>query len=160
MSRSKVAVLVFLGLLVLVSPQARADSGCIQMSAQGQATSIDPTNPFDTYKGSWVVTFDGQPPVEATLTIVIENIKVGDDGTIHMVNALTIVMPDGSSLKMADNAVLVPTETPLIYRFNTRLNNFEGTGFFTNAFGMLIAHGTLNLATAHIEGTPDGKICW
>ncbi len=77
-----------------------------------------------------------------------------------MINWITIVMPDGSALKMADNAVLVPTGTLLIYRINTRLDNFEGTGIFTNAFGMLIGHGILNLATAHIEGIPAGKICW
>ncbi len=85
---------------------------------------------------------------------------MGEDGTLHMTNAMTIVMPDGSVLKLTDNAVLSPTETPLVYRINARLDNFQGTGFFTNAFGMLIGHGTLYLATGHIEGTPDGKICW
>jgi len=112
------------------------------------------------YKGTMVASMEGQPPVVGVTAIVPREIKVGDDGTIHMSSTLTLFMPDGSTLKQTDDAILDPTEMPLVYRVNSRLNIVEGTGFFTNTVGKFIGHGIFNLATGHVEAIADGKLCW
>ncbi len=158
MSRFRVLCFVVLGLMVFTGSQAWADSNCIHLSAQGQATPINPANPFDVHKGTIVLSVDGQPPVQAELTVVPQNIRPGEDGTMHVTNAVTITLPDGSTLNMADHVVLSPTEVPMVYRLNSRLDNFNGTGMFENAFGRLIAHGTKTFTS--IDATVFGKICW
>jgi hypothetical protein len=151
---------MFLGFMVLMGQEARAESGCVQVSIQSEATSIDPANVFSMYQGTMVASMEGQPPVPGATTIVPREIKVGDDGTIHMSSTLTAFLPDGSTLKQTDDAVLDPTETPLVFRVNSRLNIVEGTGVFTNTVGKFIGHGIFNLATGHVEVVADGKLCW
>ena len=160
MSRFKVVCLVVLGFMVLVGQEARAESGCIPVSIQSEATSIDPTNVFAMYNGTMVASMEGMPPMPGATTIVPREIRVGDDGTIHLSSTLTAFLPDGSTLKQIDDAVLDPTETPLLYRVNSRVNIVEGTGVFTNTVGKFIGHGFFNLATGHVEAAVDGKICW
>jgi hypothetical protein len=129
MSRFKVMFLAVLGLLLLSVPQVWADSGCVHLDAQVQVASTDPTNPAANIQGTALISLANQPPVEAAITVVPGNIKVGDDGTIHMINAMTVVMSDGSVLKMDDNTVLSPTTTPFVYHVSARLTIFQARDF-------------------------------
>ncbi|HEY6010471.1 MAG TPA: hypothetical protein VIX18_03290 [Nitrospirota bacterium] len=160
MSRFKVACLVFLGFMVLMGSEAIAESGCVPVSIQSEAASTDPVNVFALYKGTMAAIMEGLPAVAGATTIAPREIKMGDDGSIHMISTLTVFLPDGSTLKQNDDAVLDPTETPLVYRVNSRLNIVEGTGVFTNTVGKFNGHGVFNLATGHIEVIADGKLCW
>ena len=61
-------------------------------------------------------------------------------------------------MRTSDEGVLAPIDVPL-YRFNNRLTVVGGSGIYANATGMLIAHGTVNLATGAIELRYQGRVC-
>lgn len=146
--------------VMLLAGQSWAFSTCHDVHVEATNTAVDPLLLFGKYAGTALISIDGQPPIPAALSLIPLEIKFSDDGTVHMTNTLAFDFGPMGSMTVQDNAVLVPTENPYIYTFNSRLDNLVGTGMFTGAIGKLSDHGQYSLATATVSAQADGRICW
>jgi hypothetical protein len=159
MSKFKLFLSV-VSVMMLCSGQALATSGCHDVHLDASDTAVDPMLLFGRYAGTAQVSLDGQPALPAAVSFIPAEIKIGDDGTVHLTNVLNFDLGPMGTLSVQDNAVLSPTENPYIYTMNSRLDNLVGTGMFTGAFGKFSDHGQFNLATATVSASADGRICW
>jgi hypothetical protein len=160
MSGFKTIILAVAGSMIFFAAQAWAGSTCHDVHFQATVSAVDPLLPFGRYAGTALVSFDGQPAVPAATSFIPAAIKMADDGSIQMTNALTFDLGQMGAFTVQDNAVLSPTENPYVYTMNTRLDNPVGTGGLAGIFGRISDHGEFSLATLTLTAHAKGKLCW
>lgn len=144
----------------LFAASSRAETICHDVSLQATITAVDPMMPLGNYAGVAQLSLDGQPSIPAGSFLTPVQIKMAEDGTVHLTGRLTFDLGSLGTVTAEDNAVLSPTETPYLYRMNTRLENFTGTGVFTGVFGRFTDHGEYSMLTATLNAAADGRLCW
>jgi hypothetical protein len=146
--------------VMMIAGECWAGPICHDVHVEATDSAVNPMLPFGNWAGTAMVTVDGGSPIPATVSLIPANIRITDDGTVHMTNTLTFDVGPLGSLTVQDNAVLSPTATPYLYRMNSRLDNAMGSGEFSGAIGRFTDHGELNFATMSLIATADGRICW
>jgi hypothetical protein len=164
MSKSQIFCLVFTGVLMFASPVSWAASGCFDYSST-IALSGDPQNPYGLYFGEKNASIGNQSFEHVPTTLIIGTPKLGDDGTLHAVDTVVVDFGDLGTLILTEHAVVSPTDTPYVYRVNSRFDicvseGHKCTGYFENAFGRLSFHGYVDFSTASVSGSDKGSICW
>jgi hypothetical protein len=164
MSRTQVFCLAFLGVMLFASPMSWAESGCLDYSST-ITLSGDPQNPYGSYSGEKTVSIGNQSFEHVPTTLIIGTPKPGDDGTLHAVDIVIVAFGDLGTLILTEHAVVSPTDTPYVYRVNSRFDicvseELKCTGYFEHAFGRLSFHGSVDFSTASVTGSDKGKICW
>jgi len=164
MSRLHVFCMVFLGGMLIVSPTSWAETGCLDYSSS-ITLSGDPQNPYGLYFGEKTVTIGNQSFEHVPTTLIIGELKLGDDGTLHAVDTVIVAFGDLGTLILTEHAVASPTDVPYVYRVNSRFDicvseDPKCTGYFENAFGRISFHGYVDFSSAIVTGSDKGKICW
>ena len=95
--------------------------------------------------------------LEGTFEAVIDEIRPGDDGSLHLTAHRAITNTSGT-INTSDGGVLSPEEPPL-YRANGHYEFVSGTGSYSNVSGGIRIHGDVNLATGEVTLRYDGRIC-
>jgi hypothetical protein len=90
--------------------------------------------------------------VHSVTNILAPLSQAGYSGVLSTTTSHTISLPTGT-ITTLDNARLIPTKEPGVYRLVTHLVLTSG------ATGVLHLHGTVNLATLTADGTFVGTIC-
>jgi hypothetical protein len=150
--------------MLFVCPMSWAGSGCLDYSSD-VAYWGNPLDPFGTYAGDVTARIGDQTFEHLQSTLIIEEVKLGDDGTLHAVNTVIVHYGDLGTMVLTEHAVASPTDTPYIYRVNNRLDicvseELKCTGYFENAFGRISFHGYMDFSTASVTGGSKGRICW
>lgn len=137
---------------------AWADNSCAKATISLQATAATP-DPMGAYNGTALITIDdGEYAGEVVINPVA--MRMGGDGAIHMEFQNQFFVPElDSTMDCHDKLVLVATEDPYVYQINNRAYIQGGTGAFSEAYGKLIAHGTMNVALGYVEVEAKGRIC-
>ena len=87
----------------------------------------------------------------------MDEIRPGDDGSLHLVAHRTIVNALGT-ISTSDGGVLSPFEPPL-YRANGHYDFVSGTGIYAGVSGGIRIHGDVNLGTGEVLLRYNGRIC-
>lgn len=150
------AVASAVGLLVVTGASAGPawggqTSACQPFSATAQDAASSPAGPF---VGIENITLGGTvyPAVPTVTTVLSPLTPEGSSGVLSTTTSHSIGLPSGT-ITTTDNAHLVPTQTPGVYKL---INHLVITG---GATGQLQLQGTLNLATLSAEGTIVGTVC-
>lgn len=164
MSRSRNFFLLLFGAMLLVCPMSWAETGCLDYSST-ITLSGDPQNPYGLYFGEKNVSIGDQSFEHVPTTLIIGALKPGDDGTLHAVDTVIVAFGDLGTLVLTERAVASTTDTPYVYRVNSRFDvcvseDHECTGYFENAFGRFSFHGYIDFSTVSIFGSDKGRICW
>ena len=122
-------------------------SGCQNVSGTDVAQFTSPTTATGTLSGDLTGTFDA----------VIDEIRPGDDGSLHLVAHRTITL-EGGTITTSDHGVLSPVESPL-YRANGHYLILGGTGIYEGATGRIDIHGDVDLGSGAVNLTYHGHVC-
>ncbi len=122
-------------------------SACQNIAGTDVAQFTSPTTAVGTLAGDLAGTFEA----------VIDEIRPGDDGSLHLVAHRTIVNALGT-ITTSDGGVLSPQEPPL-YRANGHYDFVSGTGAYGDVSGGIRIHGDVNLATGEVLLRYEGRIC-
>ncbi len=95
--------------------------------------------------------------LEGTFEAVIDEIRPGDDGSLHLKAHRTIVNALGT-INTSDAGVLSPEEPPL-YRANGEYTFISGTGAYASVSGWIRIHGDVNLQTGEVLVRYEGRMC-
>lgn len=157
MHRQLTGVLILAGLLAACdrpdpsAPLAPSFSfsgdACQNIEGTDVAQFTGPTTAVGTLSGD----------LEGTFEAVIDEIRPGDDGSLHLKAHRTITNSLGT-INTSDHGVLSP-ESPLLYRANGEYEFVSGTGAYANVSGWIRIHGDVNLATGQVLVRYEGRIC-
>lgn len=95
--------------------------------------------------------------LEGTFDAVIDEIRPGDDGSLHLKAHRTITNALGT-INTSDHGVLSP-DSPPVYRANGEYEFVGGTGAYASVSGWIRIHGEVNLATGQVLLRYSGRIC-
>ena len=146
--------LVLCGLL-LFTTAAQAKPDCAKVKGTGNTAAVAQ----GVFQGTAAVDSNGQTQNVSVTTYLLGPPTVIEDGTLHATTSHTFGFADGSSFTTLDRAVLSPTDTPGVYRLNTKATISGGTGIYANACGSLNIHGTINLFSGEVDWRFTGRVC-
>ena len=148
---------LLLGILLPGAP-ALGGEACEKATISVQATAAT-ADPMGAYNGTALITM-GEGEYAGEVVINPVSMRLGEDGAIHMEFQNQFYIPAlDSTMDCHDKLVLVPTDDPYLYQINNRAYVQGGTGAFSEAYGRLIAHGTMNVAQGYVEVEAKGRIC-
>ena len=143
--------LVLCGLL-LFTTAAQAKTDCAKVKGTGNTAAVAQ----GVFQGT--ANF-GQNQTAMVTTFLLGAPTITEDGTLHATTSHTFDFGNGNSFTTLDRAVLSPTDTPGVYRLNTRATISGGTGIYANACGSLNIHGTINLFSGEVDWRFTGRVC-
>lgn len=149
------SILLVLCGLVFSPVRTLAGSPCDKVSGTGNTTAVGPA----AFQGTASVKIDGQVLNASVTTVLLGQPQQTEDGTLQAATSHTFAFSDGSSFTTLDSAILSPTDTPGVYRLNTRAAISGGTGAYANACGSFSIHGTINLITGVVDWRFTGRVC-
>jgi hypothetical protein len=140
-------------LSAVVATTTPASSGvCRSVSATASDAATSPAGPFigtaDFTIGG--VSYPGVPEVTGVLAPLV---PAGSSGVLFTTTSHAFAIPGYGTVTTLDDARLIPTEEPGVYRLITHAVIVGG------ATGELRVQATVNLATLTASGTYVGTIC-
>jgi hypothetical protein len=148
------SILLIFCALFAVSGETNAAPRSEKVRGTGHTTAINQ----NTFQGTAEVQVNGSTVTANVTTVLLGPPTLTEDGTLQAATSHTFVFPDGSSFVTLDRAVLSPTETPGVYRLNTRAAILGGTGIYADASGSLSIHGTINLISGEVDWRFEGRV--
>ena len=150
-----VVVPAALTLLVTDASAANARGGhtspCQPYSATANDAATSPAGPFVGVQNVTIgKTSYGDVPTVTTILAPLT--PQGNSGVLKTTTSHAIELPSGT-ITTTDNAHLIPTQTPGVYKLVSHLVITGG------ATGQLQLQGTLNLGTLSAHGTIVGTVC-
>ncbi len=151
MHRRRVFLAVSLAAAFWPAAAAAHATTCQPYSATAQDAATSPAGPFIGIQNVTIgKTSYGDVP---TVTTVLAPLTPqGTSGVLTTTTSHAIALPSGT-ITTTDNAHLIPTQTPGVYKLVSHLVITGG------ATGQLQLQGTLNLGTLSAEGSVVGTVC-
>jgi hypothetical protein len=151
----RVAVLVAAAAVALVAAEAAGASSagvCQPFSATASDAASSPAGPF-IGTADFVIGGVAYPGVPEVTNVLAPLVPAGDSGVLSTTTSHTLTIPGIGTVTTLDDARLIPTQLPGIYRLSTHAVLVSG------ATGELHVQATVNLATLTASGTYVGTIC-
>jgi hypothetical protein len=150
----RIAVLAAATAFALVAAGAGGASAgaCQPVSATASDAAASPAGPF-VGTADFVIGGVEYPGVPEVTNVLAPLVPAGNSGVLATTTSHTLTIPGIGTVTTLDNARLVPTQEPGIYRLSTHAMLVGG------ATGELHVQATVNLATLTASGTYVGTIC-
>lgn len=151
--------MVSLSWLAVSNTVVAADT-CEKISVHGEIFITGPLIPGPIALGSAFYTFgDGTTAIASVSAILVDPLKVSDEGVIHITLDITHAFPNGDTLNWLVSPVISPTDQPGISTLNERLVLIAGTGSYLDAMGRGTGHGYVSFLDGQIIVDGKGMLC-